>query len=79
MTPKEKAAELFNSYRVIMFPIIDNKQAYHGESLFSKEMAKKSALIAASMLADECNKYFEAISQDRVNYWVAVKAEIENL
>lgn len=88
MSPKEKALELFDN---MMQTISDNCE--HNSYCSRKECtwkgmtvcvvtrneAKQCALIAAKQIADECNKYFEAISQNRVNYWVAVKAEIERL
>lgn len=79
MTPKEKATEILYKYRTIMFPIIDNKQVYHGESLFSDDMAKQCALITAKQIADECNECFYPFGGNRVNYWCAVIAEIEKL
>lgn len=80
MSPKEKAKELYRK-------MDEYTHGYVGSSMLSNtefdeekiKRTKKAALIIATELADECNKYFEAISQNRVNYWVAVKAEIENL
>lgn len=72
MTPKEKALDLFEKY-------LTPNLASPMYGILSYTEAKQCALIAAKELADECNKYFEAISQNRVNYWCAVIAEIEAL
>jgi hypothetical protein len=72
MTPKEEALALFEKYLTpnLVSPMY---------GVLSYSDAKECALIAAKKVADECNKYFEAISQNRVNYWCAVIAEIEKL
>jgi len=78
MTPKQKAEELFKKYRIIMFPIICNKNIYHGESLFSDDMAKKCALIAV----DEIISINISTPTDygaSWTYWNQVKREIEKL
>ena len=55
-----------------MFPIIDNKNVYHGESLFSDKMAKQCALIEATSLVNHCG-------MDWYSYWKDVKVELEKL
>jgi hypothetical protein len=70
MTPKEKATELINK-------CYDRITEKNGIFVGVTTTAKNCAKLTAIEVADECNKYFEAISSDRVNYWVAVKAEIE--
>lgn len=72
MTPKEEALDLFEKYLTpnLVSPMY---------GVLSYQEAKQCTLIAAKKVSDECNKYFEAISQNRVNYWCAVVAEIEKL
>ena len=83
MTPKEKAEELFKKYRIIMFPIICNKNIYHGESLFSDDMAKKCALIAVDEILDELDLIREITCSsfvlELIEYWLQVKNEIIKL
>jgi hypothetical protein len=83
MSPKEKAGVLmFHFYSKISGISILNLPSnlitqMSGDSHF--KTAKGCALLSVNEMADECNKYFEAISKNRVNYWVAVKAEIEKM
>ena len=64
MTPKEKAIELVNKY---------------WDLNIGWSICCQCALIAVDNMINECEKYFEAISKDRVEYWKEVKREIENL
>lgn len=72
MTPKEKATDLINK---CYDKIADSSEIFSGITVAARNCAKLTAI----ELADECNKYFEAISGNRVNYWLAVKAEIEQM
>ena len=66
MTPKEKAEELVRKF-------------YFNTSLTEIEEVKECALILVDKIIFECEKYFEAISKDRAEYWQEVKQEIEKL
>jgi hypothetical protein len=70
MTPKQKAEELVEKYH----------KEY--DLLFwdlSWIQAKQCSLIAVDELINETNKFFEAISQNRLSFWQQVKTEIEKL
>lgn len=81
MHPQLEAKAIFNKYRTIMFPIIDNKNVYHGESLFSDDMAKKCSLIdvngTLSLMIDTFK--WDEKTNGNIHYWQEVKAEIEKL
>ena len=71
MTPKEKAQDLVNRYRVILM----NEDTNCGEEILCTTIAKKIALTTVDEIA-------LTISQSvllRVVYWDEVKQEIENL
>ena len=71
MTPKEKAQDLVNRYRVILM----NEDTNCGEEILCTTIAKKIALTTVDEIAS-------VISQGvllRVVYWDEVKQEIENL
>ena len=71
MTPKEKAQDLVNQYRVILM----NEDTNCGEEILCTTIAKKIALTTVDEIAS-------VISQGvllRVVYWNEVKQEIENL
>jgi len=71
MTPKEKAQDLVNRYRVILM----NEDTDCGEEILCTTIAKKIALTTVDEIAF-------VISQGvllRVVYWDEVKQEIENL
>ena len=71
MTPKEKAQDLVNRYRVILM----NEDTDCGEEILCTTIAKKIALTTVDEIAS-------VISQGvllRVVYWDEVKQEIENL
>ena len=67
MTPKQKAEELVD------------KMLYCYQGHIDKYTAKQCALIAVDELINETNKFFEAISQNRLSFWQQVKTEIEKL
>ena len=71
MTPKEKAQDLVNRYRVILM----NEDTNCGEEILCTTIANKIALTTVDEIAS-------VISQGvllRVVYWNEVKQEIENL
>ena len=72
MTPQqEKAKELFLKF---MNNVLDYTQT--GLDPFK---AKQCALIAVDEIIKECEKFFEAISENRKLFWQEVKKEIEKL
>jgi hypothetical protein len=68
---KEAAIELRE-----MFISCDKVDTY---SFIGIPAAKQCAKIAVQTLISECEKYFEAISQDRAEYWKEVLKEIDLL
>jgi hypothetical protein len=66
MTPKEKAQQLRDKF-------------YFETSITELEEAKDCALIVVNELIEECDKFFEAISKDRKQYWQKVKKELIEL
>ena len=73
MSPKEKAIELIQK-----FMDLSDEQEYDTPRYMSKEMAKKSALIAV----DEIKVFYYYTNADRMlqyDYWYEVKQEIEKL
>ena len=70
MTPKYYAEELVLKYLKLQEP---------NYNWFHKGLAKQCALIAVGELIEECSKFFEAISESRVEYWKQVKTEIIKL
>jgi hypothetical protein len=67
MTPKEKAEELVDSYRIVLM----NKDTQCGEEILCTEIAKQLAIIAVDEVLDKdgYNNYF----------WNEVKHELEKL
>jgi hypothetical protein len=64
MEAKEKAEELYVGF----WSLTNNSR-----------IAKQCALIAVDEIIKECEKFFEAISENRKLYWQEVKQEIEKL
>jgi hypothetical protein len=67
MTPKDKAVELVDKFRIISYGKYSNP---------TKNKAKQCALIAVDEMIEESIGY---LSFDRNNYWQEVKQEIEKL
>jgi hypothetical protein len=67
MTPKEKAEELVDSYRIVLM----NKDTQCGEEILCTEIAKQLSIIAVDEVLDKdgYNNYF----------WNEVKHELEKL
>lgn len=84
-TPKEKAAELFNSFCNI--EDIGRFSDEHGFSCFSTEVMKKQAQQCVLILIDEILKNFGTLTEGKQHYaayctikfYEQVKHEIENL
>ena len=66
MTTKEKAQQLRDKF-------------YFHTTITELEEAKECALIVVNELIEECDKFFEAISKDRKQYWQKVKKELIEL
>ena len=71
MTPKEKAQDLVNRYRVILM----NEDTNCGEEILCTTIAKKMALTTV----DEISSVISQSVLSRVVYWDEVKQEIKNL
>lgn len=63
MTPKEKAIQIVNTYKVANYPKLDTEEC------------KKCALIEV----DELQQAFMYLDDDREEFWFEVKQEIEKL
>jgi hypothetical protein len=66
MTPKEKAQQLWDKF-------------YFETRITESYDATECALIVVNELIEECDKFFEAISKDRKQYWQKVKKELIEL
>ena len=66
MTSKEKAQQLRDKF-------------YFETTITELEEAKECALIVVNELIEEYDKFFEAISKDRKQYWQKVKKELIEL
>ncbi len=81
MTPKNKAEELVNSYRIILM----NEDTECGNEILCTSIAKQCALIAVdeilhiTCLKDFDYKQYFNSNSEFINYWEEVKIEIENL
>jgi hypothetical protein len=72
MTPKNKANELVNSYRIILM----NEDTECGNEILCTLIAKQCALIAVDELIYETQ--FE-VPNIRQRWWIEVKHEIEKI
>lgn len=70
MTPKEKAEDLVNSFRMILM----NEDTDCGNEILCTSIAKKNALIAVDEIINEF--YTHPIAKI---YWQEVKQEIKNI
>jgi hypothetical protein len=72
MTPKEKAQDLVNAYRIILM----DEDTDCGNEMLCTSIAIKNALVAV-------NEIWNALESERVfeqyDYWNEVKQEIEKL
>lgn len=85
MTPKEKAEDLVNSFRMILM----NEDTDCGNEILCTSIAKKSALIAVDEIMWVCpyinidiretEEQLSAFDFQFVSYWEEVKQEIEQL
>jgi len=72
MTPKGKAEDLVNSFRMMLM----NEDTDCGNEILCTSIAKKNALIAVDELIYETS--FE-VPNIRQRYWQEVKQEIKNI
>lgn len=70
MTPKEKAEELVNKFRIV---------SYGKYSLPTKNNAKKCALIAVNEILEEHRFDDSDYANRKFKFWQEVKQEIEKL
>ena len=76
MTPKQKAEELVDKYRIFL----QNTDTEVGEEILCTLVAKSCALIAVDeILEDDVYDMSEELFENRINYWQEVKQEIEKL
>ena len=76
MTPKEKAINLVDSYRIILM----NEDTECGNEILCTVIAKKCALIALEEKLEVLNKISCVIvCHDLIDYYLEVKHEIEKL
>ena len=71
MTPKDKALELYNKYEQL------GRDFTRGVSM--KEFAKQCALIAVDEIIMEREVIYASLGIRTGEFWIEVKAEIENL
>jgi hypothetical protein len=76
MTPKEKAIDLINSYRIILM----NEDTECGNEILCTSIAKRCALIAVGYIitSNPHSNPFNTDVYSTINYWQEVKEEIEN-
>jgi hypothetical protein len=77
MTPKEKAENLVNQYRMILM----SEDTECGNEILCTSIAIKNSLIAVDLHLEELSK-MKLIFSDRelhLKYWQEVKQEIEKL
>ena len=70
MTPKEKAKELVNKFKLSFAGVISNDEDW-------ESLAKQCALIAVNLLMEEA--YRQHDYEGFISYWKEVKQEINNL
>lgn len=74
-TPKEKAQELVNTYRMILM----DEDTDCGNELLCTSIAIKNAVVAVNEIIDAINWHeFETPNKD-LNYWLDVRKEIKKL
>jgi len=80
MTPKEKAIDLINSYRIILM----NEDTECGNEILCTLIAKRCALIAVDEILNSNPSYDDYGGDgwkiiDNTEYWQEVKQKIEKL
>jgi hypothetical protein len=70
MTPKEKAEELVDTYKFVLW----SEDTQCGEEILCTGIAKRCALIAVDEIRDNL-----PLITDIQNHWIEVKYEIEKL
>jgi siderophore synthetase component len=72
MTPKEKAQDLVNAYRIILM----DEDTDCGNEMLCTSIAIKNALVAVNEI---WNALESARAFEEYNYWQEVRQEIKNL
>ncbi len=75
MTPKEKAEELVNQYRIILM----NEATECGNEILCTSIAKQCGLIAVDEIIEELLECGEVWMKSRIIYWQEIKQKIEKL
>ena len=75
MTPKDKANDLVDAYRIILM----NEDTDCGEEILCTVIAKQCALIAVELALEYCNGKDMNEEFDKTLFLVKVKHEIEKL
>ena len=75
MTPKDKAKELVDTYRIMLM----NSDTECGEEILCTVIAKYCALIAVDEILKQCWDYRYIDLQASYDYWQEVKQQIELL
>jgi hypothetical protein len=75
MTPKEKAIELVDTYKFVLW----SEDTQCGDEILCTGIAKRCALIAVDEIINQCWDYREIDLQASYDYWEQVKKEIQLL
>jgi len=75
MTPKEKAKELVDTYKFVLW----SEDTQCGEEILCTVIAKQCALIAMDEILKQCWDYRDIDLQASYDYWQDVKHEIQLL
>jgi len=75
MTPKEKAKELVDTYRIMLM----NSDTECGEEILCTVIAKYCASIAVDEIVKQCWDYRDIDLQASYDFWEEVKHEIQLL
>ena len=75
MTPKEKAIDLVDTYKFVLW----SEDTQCGDEILCTGIAKRCALIAVDEIINQCWDYREIDLEASYNYWDEVKHEIKKL
>jgi len=74
MTPKNKAIELINSYRIILM----NEDTECGNEILCTSISKQCALTAVDEIIKSHNNLY-GVNSEKIKFYLEVKQEIELL
>ena len=77
MTPKEKAEDLVNQFRMVLM----NEDTECGNEILCTSISIENALICVEEIISNCNEFgkLEGTTYGLLDYWQEVKTEIEKL